>query len=114
VIGVGGRPIASQLGVDMAAPAPCVLELLQDQDSGSFAQNETVSVLVEGPTGLLGIAVDRTGESARVAEASDLSLVAPYERRQRVASQRGLGRVPPSPARVIDAMALAGLRGQAG
>ena len=52
VIGVGGRPIASQLGVDMAAPAPCVLELLQDQDSGSFAQNETVSVLVEGPTGL--------------------------------------------------------------
>ena len=49
--------VPDQLGVDARTARACMLELLQDDHRGSFAHDEPVSLLVEGPRRLFGVVV---------------------------------------------------------
>ncbi len=79
VMGVGGQAVAGQLGVDPGSPAPGMLQLLQAEHTGPFAEHEAVPVLVEGPGGgLRRIVALRQGHDVA-------------EGRQGVGVDRGLG-----------------------
>ena len=49
VVGVARQPVADDLGVDLRAARPRVLELLEHDDAGPLAHHEAVAVLVVGP-----------------------------------------------------------------
>mmetsp|Transcript_7892 Transcript_7892/g.11868 ORF Transcript_7892/g.11868 Transcript_7892/m.11868 type:complete len:455 (+) Transcript_7892:140-1504(+) len=68
VVPVRVGAVPDELGVDLRAAGLGVLELLQDDDSPSSGDAESVAVLVEGPGGLLGIVVVGRGERAHAVE----------------------------------------------
>ena len=65
VIGVAGKPIADELGIDLGAARLGVFEFFQHHDAGALAHDETVAVLVIGTRGALGLVVEIGRERAQ-------------------------------------------------
>jgi hypothetical protein len=49
VVGISSRAIAGDFGNRFCATAERVLQLFDDEDTGTFAHDEAVAVAVEGP-----------------------------------------------------------------
>ena len=66
VVGVARQTVADHLGIDLRAPRLCMFVLLQHDDAGPFAHDETVAIPVVGTRGPLGSSL-KPVESARQA-----------------------------------------------
>ena len=80
VVRVARHAVADDLGVDPRAAAPRVLELLEDQDAGAFADDEAVAILVERPAGALpGRRCASTARAARAKPPTPIGVIAASE-----------------------------------
>ena len=70
VVGVARRTVSAHLAVDPRPPRQRVLELLEDHDTGPFAHDESVAILVEGPRRGFRTVVPR-GKRRHVGEAAN-------------------------------------------
>ncbi len=70
VEGVGGETVADDFGEDLCAAGFGELKLFEDEDACAFADDEAVTILVEGTGGVLGVVV-AGGECAHGSEACD-------------------------------------------
>ena len=69
-IGVAAHAVADDLGQDRRAAGLGELVLLEDQDAGAFADDESVAVLVPRAAGALGLVIAR-GQRAHGGESAD-------------------------------------------
>src|SRR5580658_9613393 len=57
VEGIRGEAVADDFGENLCAARLGELELFEDQDAGTLADDEAIAVLVEGTAGVLGVVV---------------------------------------------------------
>ena len=70
VVGVGAHAVADDLGKNLCTARLGELEFFKNENSGAFADDKSVAVLVERTAGVFGIVVAR-GERAHGGESSD-------------------------------------------
>src|SRR3546814_20222249 len=68
---IAGHAVADQLGMDLRAALLRVLVLLEHDDAGALAHDETVTVAIPRPRGLFGRLVEVRRERTRRGEARD-------------------------------------------
>ena len=74
VVGVAGRAVAGELGVDPRAARYRFVPVLEDEDRRALAHQEAVAVLVERPRRELGPVVEGGAERLQPAERADREL----------------------------------------
>ena len=73
MVGVGRKTHTRHLGINPGSTCQRVLQFLQHQRAGAFAQHETIAVLVERTRGRLRVVVTRR-KGSHVAETTDAHL----------------------------------------
>ena len=100
MIGVAGKAVADQLGVDGGAAVLGVLEFLEHDASGAFAHHKAVAIAVVGARGLLGPVVEAGRQGAAGAKSGQRKAI---DRRLGAAGDHHVGVAEgDQPSRVAD------------